>query len=405
MPDISDAAKYVKRNAVESLPEGGLEKKLELAEREDRPLRVKLGIDPTAPDIHLGHTVVLQKLREFQDAGHLVVLIIGDFTARVGDPSGQSAARPVLDTQEIESNAKTFQEQAFKVLDEDRTEVRHNSEWLDMSMEKLFRLTRTVTVAQVLERDDFDKRYKEGKPISLLETLYPVLQGYDSVAIDADIELGGTDQKFNLLMGRQLQQTFDTEAQTILTMPILPGTDGQMRMSKSAGNYIGVTEPSEEMFGKVMSIPDETMHVYYELLLGDSEPDLSDPNAAKRALGRELVARFHSHGDAEKAEAHFDRLHKERRAPSEIEPSTCTMSSLGLTPGDQGPIPIPTLTVATFGGEYTTSEVRRLIKQGGVRIDGEQLDQDEIEVARDDVDGKILQIGKRKYRRIHIEDK
>ncbi len=222
MPNISDIATYVKRNAVEVLPEGGLDKKFELAEKENRPLRVKLGIDPTAPDIHLGHTVVLQKLREFQDAGHLVVLIIGDFTAQVGDPSGRSAARPVLDAQEIESNAKTFQEQAFKVLDEERTEVRHNSEWLDMPMDELFKLARTVTVAQVLERDDFDKRYKEGKPISLLETLYPVLQGYDSVAIDADIELGGTDQKFNLLMGRQLQQTFEKQAQAILTMPTPP---------------------------------------------------------------------------------------------------------------------------------------------------------------------------------------
>lgn len=390
MPDISDTATYVKRNAVEVLPEGGLEKKLEQAGRDDRPLRVKLGIDPTAPDIHLGHTVVLQKLREFQDAGHLVVLIIGDFTARVGDPSGRSAARPLLDVQEIEVNARTFQEQAFKVLDQERTEVRHNSEWLDMSMDELFKLTRTVTVAQVLERDDFDKRYKEGKPISLLETLYPVLQGYDSVAIDADIELGGTDQKFNLLMGRQLQQTFGREAQSILTMPILPGTDGNMRMSKSAGNYIGVTDHPEEMFGKVMSIPDKTMPTYYELLLGESEPDLSDPNAAKRALGSALVTRFHSQGDAEAAEAHFNRLHRDRKAPDEVEEEE--IASDGASGGT---VHLPRLIAETFG--MSRSDARRLIVQGGVRIDGKPVAPDQLDVEVEQLDTKVLQAGKRRF--------
>ncbi len=390
MPDISDTATYVKRNAVEVLPEGGLEKKLEQAGRDDRPLRVKLGIDPTAPDIHLGHTVVLQKLREFQDAGHLVVLIIGDFTARVGDPSGRSAARPLLDVQEIELNAKTFQEQAFKVLDQERTEVRRNSEWLDMSMDELFKLTRTVTVAQVLERDDFDKRYKEGKPISLLETLYPVLQGYDSVAIDADIELGGTDQKFNLLMGRQLQQTFGREAQSILTMPILPGTDGNMRMSKSAGNYIGVTDHPEEMFGKVMSIPDKTMPTYYELLLGESEPDLSDPNAAKRALGSALVTRFHSQGDAEEAEAHFNRLHRDRKAPDEVEEE-----EIASDDASGGTVHLPGLIAETFG--MSRSDARRLIVQGGVRIDGKPVAPDQLDVEVEQLDTKVLQAGKRRF--------
>src|SRR3954452_4169828 len=255
---------FLLRNVVDALPEGELERRL----KEDRELRVKFGIDPTAPDIHLGHVVVLRKLREFQDAGHLVVLIIGDYTARVGDPSGRSATRPELPPDEIDRHAETFQQQAFKVLDRDRTEVRRNGEWLDMRMEDLFRLARTSTVAQLLERDDFQKRYSEGRPISVLELLYPLLQGYDSVAVNADVELGGTDQKFNLLLARDIQRQYGLDrAQVALTMPILPGIDGEERMSKSAGNYVGITEPPEEIFGKLMRVPDRVMPLYYDLLL------------------------------------------------------------------------------------------------------------------------------------------
>ncbi len=285
----ADAAAWLARNAVDSLPEGALERKL----AEGRPLRVKFGIDPTASDIHLGHTVVLQKLREFQDLGHQVLLIIGDYTARVGDPSGRSATRPALSGAEIDANARTFTEQAFTVLDPDRTTVRFNGEWLDMSMEQLFKLARVPTVGQLLERDDFAKRMASHTPISVLELLYPLLQGYDSVAIRADVELGGTDQKFNLLLGRDIQRAYDVPEQAILTVPILPGTDGVLRMSKSLGNYIGVTEPPEEIYGKTLSIPDSVLKTWYGLLLGAEPPSELAARDAKRALARALVARFH----------------------------------------------------------------------------------------------------------------
>ncbi len=276
--DPAGATAWLARNAVDCLPEGELQKRLALG----RPLRVKLGIDPTAPDIHLGFTVVLQKLREFQDLGHLVVLIVGDYTARVGDPSGRSSTRPVLDAAEIEANARTFQEQALAVLDSERLEVRFNGEWLDMPMERFFSLARTVTVAQLLERDDFAKRFSARQPISMLELLYPLLQGYDSVAIEADVELGGTDQKFNLLLGRDIQRHFGQPEQVILTMPLLTGTDGERKMSKSFGNYIGVTDPPEEMYGKTLSIPDESLPSWYELLLG-SEPPVRFESSRRQA--------------------------------------------------------------------------------------------------------------------------
>ena len=254
-----------------------------------RPLRVKLGIDPTAPDIHLGFTVVLQKLREFQDLGHTVVLIVGDYTARVGDPSGRSTTRPVLDPDEIDANAQTFQEQAGKVLHSDRLEVRYNSEWLDMSMADLFGLLRTTTVAQLLERDDFAKRFAANQPISVLELLYPLLQGIDSVAVDADVELGGTDQKFNLLLGRDIQRAYGKPEQVILTMPLLTGTDGERKMSKSFGNYIGVTEPPEEMYGKTLSIPDASLPSWYRAAARHRAP--TRPRAARRQAGAGAGAR------------------------------------------------------------------------------------------------------------------
>jgi tyrosyl-tRNA synthetase len=382
-----DAA-WLARNAVDSLPAGALEAKLALG----RPLRVKLGIDPTAPDIHLGHTVVLRKLREFQDLGHLVVLIIGDYTARVGDPSGRSDLRPMLSGEEIDRNAQTFQEQAFTVLDRERVEVRRNGEWLDMTMEDLFGLARTTTVAQMIERDDFAKRLAAGTPVSLLELLYPLLQGYDSVAIEADVELGGTDQKFNLLLARGIQSAYGVPAQAVLTMPILPGTDGVRRMSKSLGNYIGVTESAEEIYGKTMSIPDSALEIWYELLLG-SEPDPSlGPRDAKRALARALVDRFHGDGDGVAAQQAFDRVHVAHQAPAE-------MPTVEWAAAD-GAVHLPALLAHAFA--ISTSEARRTLAQGGVRIDGEVVDGERLDMLGSEVDGHVLQLGKRRFARIRV---
>src|SRR6185295_17805207 len=308
-----EAARFLTRNAVDALPEGELERQL----GKGRPLRVKLGVDPTTPDIHLGHTVVLRKLREFQDLGHQVVLIIGDYTGRVGDPSGRSAMRPFVEGEEIDRNAETYQEQAFKVLDRDRTEVRRNGEWLDMPVEDLFRLARTSTVAQILERDDFARRYAGGEPISILELLYPLLQGYDSVAIESDVELGGTDQKFNVLLAREVQKAYGVEPQSVLTTPILPGIDGVQKMSKSLGNYVGVDDPPEEMFGKLMRVPDEAMPLYYSLLL-DDEPG-ADPRDAKRFMAHALTARYHGDDAAAAAQERFDTVHVRHELPDEIE--------------------------------------------------------------------------------------
>jgi tyrosyl-tRNA synthetase len=393
--DAAATASFLARNAVDCLPEGDLERKLEQAREAGRPLRVKLGIDPTAPDIHLGHVVVLQKLREFQDAGHTVVLIIGDYTARVGDPSGQSALRPMLEPEEIERNAATFQDQAFRVLDAERTEIRRNGEWLDMSMEDLLGLVRRVTVARVLERDDFQQRIEAGRPISLLELLYPVLQGYDSVAVRADVELGGTDQKFNLLFGRDVQQAYGQDPQGILTMPILPGTDGDRRMSKSYGNYIGVTDPPEEMFGKLMSVPDAAMGTYYELLLGERWDSALPAAEAKRALGRRLVERFHGEDASRSGEAHFDRLHKERRPPDRIEEILLSDEEIS-----NGAVHLPALVAEHFG--TSRSEARRLLEQGGIRLDGEPLGPDALDLDVKRLEGAVLQVGKRKFRRIRV---
>jgi tyrosyl-tRNA synthetase len=393
--DPRETAARLERNAVDSLPEGALQARLGEASTAGRPLRVKLGIDPTAPDIHLGHTVVLQKLREFQDAGHTVVLIIGDFTARIGDPSGRSALRPVLEPEEIDRNAQTFQDQAFKVLDPQRTEVRRNSEWLDMPMEDLLRLVRNVTVARVTERDDFAQRIAEGRPISVLELLYPVMQGYDSVAVRSDVELGGTDQKFNLLLGRDVQQAYGQDPQAILTMPILPGLDGERRMSKSFENYIGVTEPPEEIFGKTMRVPDSAMGIYYELLIGTA-PDRELPLVEqKRVLARALVEQFHGPQAAAEAEQHFDRLHKEHRPPEEVEEVEVSRGAL-----PDGVVHLPALLADHFG--LSRSEARRLLGQGGVRLDGEPLGPDDLDVEAARLDGGVLQVGRRKFRRVRL---
>ena len=382
----AEAARFLTRNAVDALPEGELERQLGLG----RPLRVKLGVDPTAPDIHLGHTVVLRKLREFQDLGHQVVLIIGDYTARLGDPSGRSVTRPLVDPAEIDENAETYERQAFKVLDRDRTEVRRNGEWLDMSMDTLFRLARTSTVAQLLERDDFANRYASGEAITILELLYPLLQGYDSVAIDADVELGGTDQKFNVLLARETQRAYGKTPQSILTTPILPGIDGVQKMSKSLGNYVAVEDPPEEIYGKLMRVPDDVMPVYWSLLL-DSPPDSElAPRDQKRAMAHTLTARFHGPEAADAAQEHFDTLHVRRELPDEIEEYAF--------PNGGEAVHLPALLAEAFG--VSRSEARRLLTQAGVRLDGEPLDGSELELPPERLDGAVIQLGKRRFKRL-----
>jgi tyrosyl-tRNA synthetase len=393
MPQPDETAAALLRNAHQSLPDGGLAAKLKAAAGDGRQLRVKLGLDPTAPDIHLGHTVVLQKLREFQDLGHRVVLIVGDYTARVGDPSGRSSTRPVLSGEEIDANADTYQQQAFTILrdDPELLEVRRNGEWLDMRAEELFRLARVATVAQILERDDFAKRFAAQQPISVLETMYPLLQGYDSVAIRSDVELGGTDQTFNLLLGRDVQRAYGQPEQVILTMPILPGIDGAEKMSKSLGNHVGVTEPPEEQFGKTMRLPDDAMDVWFELLAIPAPAGDVGPRDRKRALARGVVARFHGEEAAAAAEQHFDRLFVTHEAPDDVE-------AFAFAAADGEAIHVPALIADAFG--RSRSEARRLLAQGGVKLDGEALGADEVDVAPERLEGRVLQVGKRHFRRL-----
>ena len=387
MDDAAQTAAHLARNAVDVLPAGALEDRL----RSGRPLRAKLGLDPTASDLHLGHTVVLQKLREFQDLGHTVVLIVGDYTARVGDPSGRSVTRPVLSGEEIDAHARTYVDQAGKVLRTDeRLELRHNSEWLDMPAEDLFRLARVPTVAQILERDDFSRRFKANEPISLLELLYPVLQGYDSVAVRADVELGGTDQTFNLLMGRAIQTAYGVPPQSILTMPLLPGTDGVQKMSKSVGNQIGITEPPGEMYGKTLSVPDSALPEWYTLLLGQPVPADVSARDAKRALARAIVERFHGAAAAGEAEAAFDRRFIAGELPEEIEEA--------VVPATNGAVHLPEVIASVFGG--SRSEARRAIAQGGVRLDGAPVAALDLPAA--ELDGRVLQVGKRRFRRLRV---
>ena len=400
MPNATAAdvqlASRLARNAVDSLPEGALAEKLAIARSEARPLRVKLGIDPTAPDIHLGHAVVLGKLREFQEEGHRVVLIVGDFTARVGDPSGRSALRPILSEAEIEANAETFKAQALTILDADPQllEVRRNSEWLDMGMAELLSLLRETTVAQLLERDDFSKRFSAHEPISLLELLYPLLQGFDSVAVRADVELGGTDQKFNLLLGRDIQRAHGQPEQAILTMPILVGVDGHRKMSKSLGNQIGVTDPPQEMFGKTMSIPDEAMDEFYRLLLpataAAQEGAPLAPMERKRALARALISWLHSPEEAAAGEAHFDRVVVDKEAPEEIPEARFQ--------GQDGVVHLPGLIAEEFG--ISRSEARRLIDTGGVTLGDEPVGPGGYDVPAQRAEGRVLKVGRRRYRRL-----
>jgi tyrosyl-tRNA synthetase len=399
-PDDARLLGELTANAVDSLPAGALADKLARARAEARPLRVKLGIDPTAPDIHLGHAVVLCKLREFQDAGHRVVLIVGDYTARVGDPSGRSSLRPMLSAQEIDANADTFNQQALKILDPDpeRLELRRNSEWLDMQTVELLALLGTTTAAQLLERDDFAKRWSASEPISMLELLYPLLQGYDSVAIRADVELGGTDQKFNLLLGRDIQRAYGQPEQAILTMPILVGTDGRQKMSKSLGNQIGLTDPPEEMYGKTMAIPDEALLEYHRLLLGHepaigSQPGELSPRDAKRALARALVAWLHSEQDAQDAERHFDLVFVEHGIPEEVQEA-----SVGCV---DGTVHLPGVIAHEFG--MSRSEARRVIDQGGVTLGDTQLVPGQHDVSCEEADGQVLKVGRRRFRRLRAE--
>ncbi len=392
---IAEEAARLATDAVDSLPRGVLAERLRTAAEERRPLRVKLGIDPTAPDIHLGHAVVLGKLRQFQDAGHRVVLIVGDFTARVGDPSGRSSLRPILSEPEIAANAHTFQDQASRILDSDpeRLEVRRNSEWLDMGMDELLALVRSTTVAQLLERDDFAKRWVASQPISILELLYPLLQGYDSVAVSADVELGGTDQKFNLLLGREIQRVYGVPEQAILTMPILVGIDGTRKMSKSLGNQIGITDPPAEMYGKTMRIPDRAMGEYYRLLLRRDPPADLAPRDAKRLLARELVGWLHSPALAEEAEQQFNRVFVEHREPEEI-------PEIGVAAGEPGLVHLPAAIADAFG--MSRSQARRLIDQGGVALGEEPLQRGEHDVASARADGRVLKVGKRRFVRLRV---
>lgn len=371
------------RNAIHVLPEGALEAKLALG----RPLRVKLGIDPTGPDIHIGFAVVLRRLAAFQREGHIAVLIVGDYTARIGDPSGRSKERQVLPDDVLDRNAELFAEQAYRILDRDRTEVRFNGEWLErLDYAELVRLTRTGTVAQLLERDDFGKRFQAREPISVSELLYPFAQGYDSVAVEADIEVGGTDQLYNLLMGRDVMTSYGLEPQSVMTFELLVGTDGVDKMSKSQGNYVGIDDAPEEQFGKVMSIPDAALDQWWRLCL-DTDPPGGDPMGSKLALARGIVELYHGADAATAAEAHFTRVVREGRAPDDV-------PTFALPAGD--PVHVPALLAECFG--ISTSEARRLLAQGGIRADGAPLV--DLDVSRGSLAGVVLQAGKRRFARL-----
>jgi tyrosyl-tRNA synthetase len=391
----------IRRGTVEILPEEELVTKLEESIRDKKPLRIKQGFDPTAPDIHLGHTVCLRKLRQFQDLGHQVVLIIGDYTGMVGDPSGRSETRPQLTPEEIDRNAQTYQEQFFKVVDKAKTEVHRNGEWFSrMNFQQLMRLAANFTVARMLERDDFSNRFKQQIPISIHELFYPLMQAYDSVMIKADVEIGATEQKFNLLTGRQIQELYGQRPQVILTMPVLVGTDGQQRMSKSLGNYIGVAESPKEIFGKIMSIPDEQIYNYFELVTDLGEEKLEEikrqlgdgktnPMALKKRLGKEIVRMYHGLDAAEQAQREFDNVFSKKELPSEIPER--------LLEHDESEIWIGHYLVKS-GCAVSTSEVRRLIKQGGLYLDNQRVDDENLKVT---VQGdRLVKLGKRRFFRI-----
>jgi tyrosyl-tRNA synthetase len=379
---LSGSLTELTRNAVHVLPEGELERKLALG----RPLRVKLGIDVTAPHIHIGNGIPLQRMRAFQDAGHTGVLIVGDYTTRIGDPSGASIERPIIAPEEIDQMAARFFESAYTILDPERTEVRYNGEWLSkVDFAEVLRLTRAVTVARLLERDDFSKRFAAQQPISVSELLYPLMQAYDSVAVEADVELGGTDQLYNLLTGRDVMEAYGLEPQVVLTTPLIESWDGT-KMSGSKGNYIALVEDPNEQFGKTMRLPDEMLPDYYRLIM-EQQPPKGDPLEAKLALARFIVTRAHGADAAAAAEEHFTRVVREHQAPEEV-------NEAALPPGD--PVHLPALLVEHLG-LGSTSEARRLIGQGGVKVDGEPVA--ELDLPRDRLDGALIQAGKRRFMR------
>jgi tyrosyl-tRNA synthetase len=403
MMTIDEQLAYLRKGTVEIIREDDLRAKLERSARTGTPLRVKLGADPTAPDIHLGHTVVIRKLRAFQELGHTVIFLIGDFTGLIGDPSGKSATRPQLTREEIAENAETYKAQIFKLLDPEKTEIRFNSEWMDrLGSDGFIRLASHVTVKQILERDDFSKRLKEERPIALHELLYPLTQAYDSVALHADVELGGTDQKFNLLVGRNLQREYEQEAQVCVVMPLLVGTDGVQKMSKSLGNYIGINEAPAEMFGKVMSISDELMWRYYELLTdlraeeiavlrASAERGERNPRDIKVELARRIITDFHSAETAQKAEEEFNRVFTRKEVPDEVERRAI----------EEGKWKLPRLLVEHELAN-SMAEARRLIEQGGVRLNGEKCSRVDYEVDLLNGGKILIQVGKRRFLELEV---
>lgn len=399
--NVDEQLEHLKKGTVDFIREEDLKAKLAASQRTGKPLRIKLGADPTAPDIHLGHTVVIRKLKAFQDLGHTAVFLIGSFTGMIGDPSGKTATRPPLTLEEVEANAETYKTQIFKLLDPERTEIRFNSEWMGgFNAADFVRLCSHVTVKQILERDDFEKRLSEERPIALHELLYPLVQGYDSVALEADVELGGTDQKFNLLVGRSLQKEYGQEPQVVITTPLLEGTDGVEKMSKSLGNYIGIDEPPNEIFGKVMSVSDELMWRYYELLT-DVPPQTIEslkktcrsggrnPRDVKMDLARKIISDFYSRSDADAAAEEFVSRFSEGNLPEEIDEARL----------EAGVWKIADLLVETNMVD-SKGEAKRLIKQGGVRLDGDKVENPGIDVAIKPGIDLVIQVGKRKFLRL-----
>jgi len=403
---IERQIEILRRGAAEIIPEDELRTKLRKSQKTGAPLKVKLGLDPTAPDIHLGNAVVLRKLRQFQDLGHEVIVIIGDFTASIGDPSGASVTRPLLSPAEIAVNAKTYEEQYCRILDPSKTRVVFNSEWLGkLDLADIIRIASRTTVARVLERDDFANRLASGRPIGLHEILYPVCQAYDSVVLEADVELGGTDQRFNILMGRDLQEQFGQEPQIAMFMPLLVGLDGVQKMSKSLGNYVGITEPPNDMFGKVMSIPDNLMLQYFELCTDVPIPEIREiearlasgklhPMDVKKRLAREIVTIYHGAEAAQAAQAEFEKVFSARELPSEIPPIRVPASAF-----KDGKVWIVRL-LTTSGFVGTNSEARRLVEQGAVTLDDEKITDVNAEIALED--RQVLRVGKLKFGRIEL---
>ena len=397
-PEVDIQMKQIERGVVDIFPREELVRKLETSRRENRPLRVKLGIDPTSPDIHLGHAVPLNKLRHFQELGHQVVLIIGDYTAMVGDPSGRDSTRPQLTHETAMENARTYLDQAGRVIDLDRTEIVHNGEWFGkMSFVDVIRLAARMTVARLLERDDFAKRHRAGQPIAFHEFLYPLMQGYDSIMVRSDVEVGGNDQTFNLVVGRTLQKEEGMEPQAAVTLPLLVGTDGTLKMSKSYGNHIGISEPPEEMYGKIMSVPDDLLKNYFDLCSDVPEEEAArlvagDPMQAKLSLAASIVGRYHGENAAKEAADHFNRTVRRKELPEEI-PEVGVPDDLL----EDGKVWIAKLMVHC-GFAKSTSEARRLIAQGAVSLDGETIADAGLNVAPEP--GLLLKVGKRKFARL-----